>query len=428
LGTGIVFGFAPAWQTSKANLQDSLKEDSRGGGNTRGRLRGIFIVSQFALSLTLLMGAGLLFRSFLKLRSVSAGFDPNHILTLYVSPSGPSFGDDDQFVRYYRQVEEQLGSIQGVESVGAVNTLPLALGPTFGFRIEGRAPLPIDQWPFANYRNATPDYFHTLKIPVLRGRAFDSRDTASSPLVVVINQAVADQEFAGEDPLGKRVNFGGSRNNEPIWFEIVGIIANIHNQSLGEEPIPEIYTAGYQDPFPGVSFVIRTSVEPGMLAATARRTIAEIDRGQPVSEIYSMDTLVANSISQPRFNLTLLGIFAGIALLLSAAGIYGVMSYTVSRRIHEIGLRVALGARSGDVLRMVLGQGLLLAGIGMSAGLIASLVLTRFLASFLFGVGPTDPITFVAILALLTLVTLVACYVPARRTLKVDPMRALRYE
>src|SRR5262249_26719734 len=231
------------------------------------------------------------------------------------------------------------------------------------------------------YRNATSDYFHTLKIPIVRGRGFEQQDNASSPLVVVINQAVADQDFPGEDPIGKRVNFGGvNPKKQPIWWEIVGIVADIHNLSLDEAPSPEIYLPVFQDPFPGQSFVMRTWVDQPTLAATARRTISDIDRGQPVSDIYPMDTLVGNSISQPRFNLTLLCIFGVIALMLSAAGIYGVMSYTVSQRNHEIGIRVALGAGSRHVLGMVLGQGMLMAGIGMGAGVIASLVLNRYLA------------------------------------------------
>jgi putative ABC transport system permease protein len=429
LTTGVLFGLAPAWQVSKASLQESLKEDSRGSGSARSKLRGLLVVSQVALSLTLLIGAGLLFRSFLRLRSVSAGFDPNHVLTLYASPSGPNFPDDASFVAYYRQVEERLAAIPGVESVGAVNTLPLAKSPTFAFRVEGRPPLPVDQWPFANYRNATPDYFQTLKIPMVRGRGFEQRDTSSSPLVVVINQAVADQDFAGEDPIGKRVNFGGvNAKKEAIWWEIVGVVGNIHNLSLDEAPSPEIYLSAYQDPFPGQSFVMRTSIDPGTLAVTARQRISEIDRGQPVSEIYPMKTLVGNSISQPRFNLILLGIFGVMALILSAAGIYGVMAYTVSRRTHELGIRVALGAGSRDVLLMVLGQGMLMAGIGIGVGVIASLALTRYLSSLLFGIGTTDSITFGSISLLLVLVALLACYIPARRGLKVDPMSALRYE
>jgi putative ABC transport system permease protein len=429
LVTGVVFGFAPAWQVSKVKLMAPLKETSRGMTGVHNRLRGLMVVSEIALSLVLLVGAGLLFRSFLRLQSVKAGFNSDHVLTLRVGPSGPNFKEDDQYVAYYHKVEERLRSIPGVESVGAINELPLFKGPTFAFRVEGRPPLPIDQWPAANYRNATPDYFRTLNIPIVRGRVFEPGDTAAAPLVVVINQAVADRDFAGENPIGKRINFGAvDKDRRPIWREIVGVVASVHNLSLDEDPLPEIYTSGLQDPFPYESFVIRSSVEPRTLVATARLAVAEIDRGQPVADIYPMQTVVADSVSQPRFNLTLLGVFAGIALMLSTAGVYGVMAYTVSQRTQEIGIRVALGAQSRDVLAMVLGQGLLLAGIGISVGMLASLVLTRYLSTLLFDVSVTDPITFAAIPVILSFVALLACYFPAVRALKVDPTRALRYE
>jgi putative ABC transport system permease protein len=326
-------------------------------------------------------------------------------------------------------VEEQLRLVPGVDLVGSINELPLYKGPTFAFRVEGRPPLPIDRWPPANYRNASPDYFKTLGIPIVRGRAFESGDTATAPLVVVINQAVADQDFPGENPIGRRVNFGAvDKNGRPIWREIVEVVANVHNQSLDEAPWPEVYTSALQDPFPYQSFVIRASVEPVGLVAPVRQAVAEIDRGQPVADIFTMKTLVAQSVSQPRFNVTVLCVFACIALVLSAAGVYGVMSYTVSQRTNELGIRVALGAQSGDVLKMILGQGLILAGIGILAGMLGALALTRYLTSLLFGVSATDAITFAAIPALLSLVVLAACYIPARRALNVDPVRALRYE
>jgi putative ABC transport system permease protein len=429
LVSGVVFGLAPTWQVSKIRLMEALKATSRVTANVGNRLRGLLVISEIALSLVLLMGACLLFRSFLQLQSVEAGFNADHVLTLRAGPSGPNFREDAQFVAYYRQVEERLRRVPGVELVGSINELPLFKGPTFSFRVEGRPPLPIDRWPAANYRNASPDYFRALSIPIVRGRAFESGDHAAAPLVVVINQAVADQDFPGENPLGKRVNFGAvDKNGQPIWREIVGVVASVHNQSLDEAPWPEIYTSALQDPFPYQSFVIRASVQPGVLVAPVRQAIAEIDRSQQVADVFPMKTLVAQSVSQPRFNLTVLSVFAGIALLLSAAGVYGVMSYTVSQRTGEIVIRVALGAGSGDVLGMVLGQGLILAGVGMLAGVLGALILTRYLTSLLFGVSATDAITFSAIPALLSLVVLTACYIPARRALRVDPVRALRYE
>src|SRR5262249_2649099 len=261
------------------------------------------------------------FRSFLGLRSVKTGFDPDHVLTLRVGPSGPNFEEDGQYIAYYREVEERLSRIPGVDLTGAIDTLPLSKGPTFAFRVQGRPALPIDQWPPANYRNATPEYFRTLRIPILKGRGFETRDTRAAPLVVVINQAVADRDFPGEDPIGKRINFGAvDKNQQPIWREIVGVVASVHNQSLDEAPEPEIYTSELQTPFPYESFVIRTSVEPDSLVQAVRETITSIDRSQPVTDILAMKAVVAESVSQQRFNLTLLSAFAGIALLLSSAG------------------------------------------------------------------------------------------------------------
>jgi putative ABC transport system permease protein len=430
LVTGVVFGFAPAWQVSKTDVHESLKETARGAvGGVRNRLRGLFVISEVALSLVLLVGAGLLFRSFLQLQAVNTGFNPQKVLTLKLNPSGTNFRDDPQYIAFYQQVEGRLRAIAGVQTVGAINTLPLEKGPTFAFRVEGRSPLPIDQWPIANYRNVSFDYFRALNIPILQGRAFEERDSLSAPLVALINQATADSDFAGENPVGKRINFGGvDSNRQPIWFEIVGVVASVRSLELQEAPLPEVYTAALQDAFSTMSFVIRTSIEPAGLTAAVRQAVQEVDRAQPVSDIRTMENIVSAAITQPRFNLILLGIFGGIALLLSASGIYGVMAYTVSQRTHEIGIRMALGAPAGNVLRMVMGQGLRLTVIGIALGLLASFLLTRYLSSLLFGISATDAPTFAVVALFLTGVALVACFVPARRAAKVDPMVALRYE
>ncbi|MFY9608913.1 MAG: ABC transporter permease [Blastocatellia bacterium] len=428
--TGIVFGFAPAWQVSRADTNESLKENARGAaGGTRNRLRGLFVIGEVALSLVLLVGAGLLFRSFLQLQSVTSGFDSHNVLTFRLSPSGTNFRQDPQFIAYYTQVEERLRSIPGVETVGAINTLPLSKGPTLGFRIEGREPLPVDKWPHANYRCVSTDYFRALSIPVDRGRAFAETDGVDNPLVALINQAAAADYFAGEDPVGRRIGFGGTdRKNQPVWFEIVGVVANVRTIELQEEPMPEVYLSSLQDTFSGMSFVIRTQIDPAGLAAAAREAAQDVDRGQPVADLRTMDNIVSESITQPRFNLTLLGIFAGIALILSAAGIYGVTSYTVAQRTHELGIRVALGARQSDIFKLVVGQGMMLALIGIGIGLAATSVLTQLLTSLLFGVSPSDPLTFATITFLLGGVAVFACYLPARRAARVDPMTALRSE
>ncbi|HKQ04031.1 MAG TPA: ABC transporter permease [Blastocatellia bacterium] len=427
--TGIVFGFAPAWQVSRVNLQESLKDSARGSTGGRNRLRGLFVIAEVTLSLVLLVGAGLLFRSFMRLQAVDTGFNAQQVLTLRLSPSGTNFRQDPQFVAYFQQVEERLRAVPGVQEVGLINTLPLEKGPTSAFRIEGRAPLPIDQWPSVNYRSVNPAYFSALNIPILQGRGFDSRDNMSVPLVVMINQAAADKDFAGENPVGKRLNMGGTDSrNQPIWMEIVGVAANVRSLELQEAPVPEIYTCALQDPFATMSMVIRTTIEPATIAASVREAAQEVDKAQPVSDLRTMDNIVGEAVTQPRFNLILLGVFGFIALVLSASGIYGVMSYTVTQRTHEIGIRMALGARSGDVLRMVMGQGLRLTAAGIGGGLLASVLLTRYLSSLLFGVSATDTVTFAAVALFLAGVALVASFVPARRAARTDPMVALRYE
>jgi putative ABC transport system permease protein len=431
LCTGLIFGFAPAWQISKVDVHESLKETARGaaGSLRRNRLRSLLVVAEVALSLVLLVGAGLLFRSFLELQSVKAGFTPQQVLTMRLSPSGANFRQDAPYSAYYQQVIERIEAISGVEAVGVINTLPLGKGPTTAIRIEGRPLLPVDQWPKVNYRSVSPNYFRALNIPVVQGRTFEERDTPSAPWVVMINQATADRDFAGENPVGKRLNFGGTGpDNQPLWMEIVGVAANVRSIELNSEPQPEIYTATSQDPFSGMSFVIRTTVEPETLTSAVRQAVQEVDRTQPMSEVRTMENIVSDSLMQPRFNLVLLGIFGSLALLLSAAGIYGVISYSVTQRTHEIGIRLALGAQAKDVLKMVVWQGMLLITMGIGLGLIGALFLTRLMAALLFGIKSTDPLTFAAVAAILAVVALAACLVPARRAAKTDPLVALRYE
>ncbi len=429
--TGIIFGLAPALQISKTRVHESLKESGRrsSGGPRHNRLRSLLIVGEVALSVVLLAGAGLLFRSFMELQSVNTGFTSQQVLTLRLSPSGTTYTRDADYTSFYSQVIERIASMPGVQAVGAINTLPLSKGPTAGFRIEGRAPVTTDKWPGANYRSVSPDYFRAMNTPVVRGRFFTERDKENAPLAMIINQALASRDFPNENPLEKRINLGpNDRNGQPIWFEIIGVAANVRSLELSEEPVPEFYLSLLQDPFSGMSVVIRTVVEPAGLIAEIRRAVAEVDKAAPVSDVMTMDHIVNDAVTQPRFNLFLLGLFGGIALLLSAAGIYGVTSYSVTQRTHEFGIRMALGAQVGDVLKMLLGQGTLLIFAGVVVGLAASFALTRLMKSLLFGVSVTDPVTFVATTLLLTVVALLACYIPARRATKVDPLVALRYE
>ena len=431
LGTGLVFGLAPAFQSTNLDINESLKENARGsaGGVRRNRIRSLLIVSEVALSLMLLIGAGLLFRSFLRLQAVELGFQPQRVLTFRLTPSGPNFREDAQYSAFYRQVAERIKALPGVDSVGVINTLPLVKGPTTAFRVDGRPLLTPDKWPGVNYRSISADYFHAMGGSLLKGRIFNDHDTDSAPLVVLVNQSLVRRDFEGEDPIGKRINTGGTgRDGQPIWFEIVGVVADVRSLELNSEPTPEIYTSYLQDPFAGMSYVVRSQVEPESMAPAVREAVRQIDKAQPVADIKEMEQIVNEAAAQPRFNSLLLGVFASIALLLAAAGIYGVMSYAVTQRTHEIGVRLALGAQTRDVLKLIVGQGLKLTLLGLALGLVCAFALTRLMATLLYGVKPTDPWTFMGGALLFIIVALLACYVPARRAAKVDPLIALRYE
>jgi len=315
-----------------------------------------------------------------------------------------------------------------VQDVGMINTLPLFKGPTGGFKVEGQPPTTPDKWPSGNYRSVSPNYFRAMSVPMVQGRAFTEQDKQGAPGVMIVNQELAHRVFPGENPVGKRISFGSPDPSQVIWWEIVGVAANVRSLELKEEPTPEFYFSSLQNPFEGMSLVIRSSVEPSGLSAAVRQIVAEVDKSVPVSNVQTMEHIVSESITQPRFNLFLLGLFGTVAMLLSAAGIYGVTAYTVTQRTHELGIRLALGAQVGDLLKMILGQGMAVIGVGLVLGLASAFALMRLLRSLLFGVGENDPLTFVAITLVLLLVALLACYIPARRATKVDPLAALRYE
>jgi putative ABC transport system permease protein len=429
--TGILFGLIPALQVSRSDVQEAMRETGRGASGSRrqSRFRQALIVGEVALSVVLLAGAGLLFRSFLRLQSVDTGFVSQPVLTARLTPSGTNYANDADYAKFYNGVIEKVGAIPGVQDVALINTLPLSKGPTSGFRVEGRPVTTPDKWPSVNYRVVSPNYFRAMGIPVLQGRAYTDRDNENAPLVMMVNQQLAREIFPDENPVGKRITFGGTnRDGQPRWFEIVGVVAAVRSLELREAPTAELYFSAQQDLWPAMSLVVRSSVEPSSLSGSVRQAVNEVDRSVPVADVKTMDHVVSESITQPRFNLFLLGLFSAVAMILSAAGIYGVTAYTVTQRTHELGIRLALGAQVGDVLKMILGQGMAVIGVGLVAGLAAAFGLMRLLRSLLFGVGENDALTFAAITGVLVLVALIACYIPARRATKVDPLVALRAE
>ena len=429
--TGFLFGFAPALHIARTDVQEVVKESGRGtaGSARNSRLRHALIIAEVALSVVLLAGAGLLFRSFLRLQAVNIGFTPQQVLTARVVPSGPEFKVVADYIKFYDQVLARVRAMPGVQQAGLISILPLRKGPTTGFRIEGRPILPPDKWVPTNFRIVSPGYFQAMNIPIMQGRAFTEQDDGNAPARVMINQALAERDFPGENAVGKRITLKNTtQNGQPVWFEIIGVTANVRSTEVREEAPPEFYFTTEQSPLDQMTVVIRSTQEPASLAPTLRQAVAEINKSVPVSDVQTMEHIVSESVTQPRFNVFLLGLFSGIALLLSAAGIYGVTAYTVTQRTQELGIRLALGAQVRDILRMILGQGMIVIGIGLVIGLAAAVALTRLMRTLLFGIGENDPVTFGAITLVLLLVALAACYIPARRAAKVDPLIALRYE
>ncbi|MFL6207319.1 MAG: ABC transporter permease [Pyrinomonadaceae bacterium] len=435
--TGVLFGLAPALQASKTDLNTALKEGGRASsdGPRRQRLRGLLVAAEFALALMLLVSAGLLVKSYARIQAVSPGFDPEHILTMRLVLPDTKYKDLGAQRTFYDSLFARLRALPGVEAVGGNNLLPFAGGGgSRSMLIEGQPVPPGAPHPEEQLRFVTPGYFAALHIPLLRGRDFSAEDTDTAPPVAVVSRAMAARYWPGAEAVGKRIAYSGiGQGGTPKWIEIVGVVGDIKHRSLAEAERPMIYVSAYQPLFAGFTMpplyvAVRTQDDAAALAAVVRREVARLDPEQPLASLKTMRERLAESVAQRRFQMTLLGLFAVLALALATVGIYGVMAYSVVQRTHEIGVRIALGAQRRDVLRLVIGQALMLTLAGVGAGLLGALVATRLLTTLLYGVSANDPATFAGVALFLITIALVASYIPARRATRVDPMVALRYE
>src|SRR5579872_982422 len=428
--TGVLFGIVPALQSARSITHESLKEGGRGSTTGAGshRLRRALVVVEVALSLVLLAGAGLLLKSFAHLMQVDPGFRADGVLTMRVSLPPERYDKPELVSNFYRSVLDRVSHVPGVQAAGAISLLPLiGVGSSGTTTVDTKA-VPTDQLtPEADRRVATPGTFQAMGIGLVRGRYFDDRDNATGAPVAIIDETMAQTYWPGDDPIGKRLKFGGLQSTAP-WITIVGEVKHVHYRTLEAKSRVQVYVPNAQRPSNAMSLVIRTPEEPLALAATVQREVLAVDSDQPVYKIATMQQLIADSVARRRLSMLLLAIFAGAALLLAAVGIYGIISYSVAQRSHEMGIRMALGASRWSLLRLMLGQSLWMTLTGAAIGLVGSIVLTRFMATMLFDVKASDPSTFALVALLLIVVALAASYIPARRATGVDPVNALRDE
>ncbi|MBO0726317.1 MAG: ABC transporter permease, partial [Blastocatellia bacterium] len=426
--TGVIFGAAPALQASKVDLNETLKDVGRSSlGAGRHRMLRSLVVAEVALSLILLIGAGLMMRSFMRLQHVNPGFNPENLLTLRVDLPGAKYDTPEKSRAFFKELLERVSALPGAQVAGATWRLPLAGGGrNTGLTVEGFPVLPIGQESRINYCVSAPNYFHAMGIPTLMGRDFTGADARDSMKVAIIDEQVAREYWPNESPIGKRIRFGAPEDNDP-WHTIVGVVGAVKHNSLNLERTKIVYVPHAQDSMGDMTLAVRAA-NPETLIPAIRRQVKAIDPDQPITDMRTMTEVITRSVWQPRLYAILFGVFAAVALALASVGIYGVMAYSVSERAREIGVRVALGAERRDVLKLVVAQGMKLALIGAVIGLGSSLALTRLMQSLLFEVSPTDPWTFAGLAALLSIVAMLACYIPARRATKVDPMIALRCE
>ena len=439
--TGVIFGLVPAWQTVRPNQAGNLREGSRGSGSSKHQIRisRLLVASEIALSLVLLIGAGLLLRSFRNLLEVRPGFEPHRLLTAKIwlpfpnDPAEDAYRVTEKRAAFYQEVLRRVSGLAGVEQAAVGSAASLPMNSTSRnqsiFIIENRA-TESERVPVAEVASVSSSYFDVLKIPLKRGRVFTELDNSKGQRVAVVNEALARQYWPNADPVGQRIKLGSGRTlrNGAADLTIVGVVGDIRSDGFDTASAPRIYVSEPQAPAYGSVVYLRTADDPGVLGQAIRREVQAVDPGVPVFAIRTMDDVVARTLAARRFALELLGVFAAVAFLLAAIGIYGVMAYTFSRRIGEIGLRMALGAQRSDILKIVLGEGARMVVFGVAAGLIGSAMLTRFLQTMLFEIKPTDPITFGVLTALLVSVALLACLIPAQRATRVDPLMALRHE
>jgi putative ABC transport system permease protein len=433
LFTGVLFGFAPAWRVSRPDVVTTLNESGRGSTETvRGRrLRGILVTVEMVLAFVLLVGAGLLLRSFWQLQKVSPGFDPHRVMTASISlpegDNGPQITTRN--AQFYIQLMDRANATPGVRSAAAITPLPLSGADwTTGFDIAGRPTAKSDR-ALSAVRVVTPGYFGTMGIPLRKGRDFTPRDRFESPGVVIVNEALVRQYFPNEEPIGQRITPQISLDvRDPIEREIVGVVGDVKARKLTMENKPELYVPHTQASAGTMTLVARTEMEPQSLLPALRQNVEALNKDVPLYDTRTMEQYMATAVAQPRLNMTLLVVFAGVAIVLTAVGIYGVMAYSVAQRTQEIGIRLALGAQKLDVLRLIVGQGARLVLLAMMLGIAAAFALGRSIASLLYGVAATDFTTLVSVAFLLALIALLACWLPARRASGIDPITALRAE
>ena len=425
--SGVIFGLAPAWHGTESRLAEAL-EGARGAGEERSshRARNTFVVAETALAIVLLIGSGLLIRSFARLQQVNVGFNPARLLIAQIGLPRAQYVKPEQWISFYKQTLERMNALPGAQEAAVAVPLPLSDSYiNLAFEIEGRPPHSKSDSPTADFVAISPNYFHVMQVPLLRGREFSNADSENGPQVCVISSSLAQQLFPRENALGQRILIGYPASSAR---EIVGIVGDVKDSDLAARESAQIYVPFVQNPFWAADIAVRSYGNPSALGGALRAQIREIDSALPVAEVRPMAEVIGSSVAQPRFRTALLSLFGAAALLLAAIGIYGVLAYTVAQQTREIGIRMALGANPGKVMRLVLARGLRLAGAGTVIGVLAALMLTQLLNSLLFGVSATDPLTFAAVAGLLLGVAFLACYVPARRAMRVDPMVALRYE